>query len=476
MMGLLDRFKKQPDAQIQKSYSPSVSFADFIGGNSRNADLLAFEAQRLYRQCTPFYQSVNMRSQHASAVHVALTDTSTGDIIASPRIDRLLAKPNPMQTWEAFARAACSYYDICGETFFVVTLDSRGVPLEIYIPRPQDLVANCNNLSPFGMPASWMWTTPTTAETFYLDDSELGGSARYINRGGDRELWQWADFAPLAGYNNYRGMSKASPLWLQIQQFVEADTNNYSILTRGARPSVAWVWQHDQPMSEDQFSRWREQVKAYEGAANAGRQVLVDNLRPEIISVNNKDMEFAVNRKTVRDDIFSAYSIPLAYVSSDSMTMDNLKVSSYMLYDLAVLPLLNNLLSELSQLLLPRYRELEGAELGYSEYDIPALRSRSTDIALESSKVGVLSDNELRTMMGYEESAGGDVIYKPSTMVPAGTDTDTADNIDPKALQADRMAARRNGMIKHLQDAGLDAEYIKAVMAGESLPVDSANG
>jgi len=428
MMGFFDRFKRQ--APEKKNYYPPMAFADFLslGGDG---DLLAYESMRLYKKCTPFYQAVNIRSTTGAGVPVRLI-APDDEIVAKHKLIDLLAKPNPSQTWTSFARAMLSYFDVCGEAFFIVTLGARGEPLEIYIPRPNDLTACANNRNPFSVPESWRWQTPVGHEVFTLSDDELGGSYRYVNYAGDKELWQWADFNPEASYNNYRGMPKASPLWLQIQQFIEADTNNYSILMRGARPSVAWVWKHDQPMTDDQFERWKEQVKAYEGAQNAGRQVLVDNLDPKVISITNRDMEFAANRKTVRSDIFSAYGIPLALVSSDNMTMDNLKVSTSIMYDNAILPLLDDFFSDLTSLLIPRYRDLAGYRLGYAIADISALKTRSIDETKAQSAIGVLTDNELRTQLGYEAVQGGDSIYKPSSSVPVGQDVQTGDNIDAK--------------------------------------------
>lgn len=427
-MGLFDRFKKQGEAvTLRKSYTPSVAFADFLF-TSGQGDLAAFEAVRLYKKCTPFFQAVSMRSETASSVPINIY-SSDGEIAAHDLM-RVLRKPNPNQTWETFCRSALSFFDICGESFLMVTRDSRGIPLEVYVLRPQDLQSSATISSMIGVPESWRWQTQIGSETFYLSSDETGGSYRYYSADGSRELWQWSDYNPENGYGNYRGLSKASPLWLQIQQFIEADTNNYSLLRRGSRPSVAWVWQHDQPMTDDQFERWREQVKAYEGAQNAGRQVLVDNLKPEMISVNNRDMEFAANRKTVRADIFSMYSIPLAMVSSENMTMDNLKVSGVQLYDNAVLPLLNGFLSVLSHLLLPYYRDAIGYKIGYSVSDIDALRTREIDSVSLQSKIGVLTDNELRTMLGYESVTGGDVIYKPANLVQVGQDVDTGSNIE----------------------------------------------
>ena len=155
-------------------------------------------------------------------------------------------------------------------------------------------------------------------------------------------------------------------------------------------------------MTDEQYQRWVEQVKAYEGASNAGRQVLVDNLEPKVISQNNRDMEFAANRVAVSNDIYSAYNIPLALVSAQSMTMDNLKVSTAIMYDMAILPHADKILSVMTKALMPRYKNSEGLYLTYDRSEIPALRERTWQEAKLMMETGALERNEIRAQVGYD--------------------------------------------------------------------------
>lgn len=407
------------------------SFADYLGAGS-NGDLRALEACRLYRQCTPFFQSVSMRAEAFSSLPIRVYDKKTKTFLERHPILDLLNKPNPQDSRTSFLKAYSSFYDITGECFFMVTGDKGREPLEIYVAKPQQVTIQASN-APFNLGAAgvYWWQSTYFAEQYYLDTSnELGGSYRYWNREGSREFAQVKDFNPMASVNCLRGLPKAAPLWLQIQQFILADTNNKSVLSRGARPSVAWVSKLDEPLTDEQYQRWKEQVNSYEGAINAGRQVLVDNVEPKIISTTNKDMEFANNRKVVRDDIFSAYGIPLSAISSESMTMDNLKVSGLLFYENAVLPMADNLLDELTRVLMPRYKASEDLCLAYNPIDIPALKARSIGEASELRKVEILTDNELRSRVGYEAlPEGGDVVYKPSGVAPYESDAFTGDNL-----------------------------------------------
>lgn len=429
--------RSQDDAVVgKKSFSLVAamgdfgqSFADYLGGT--NGDLRALEAVRLYKNCTPFYQAVSMRAEAFSSLPIRVWDKKAKVFLDKHPILDLLERPNPQQSRTAFLKAYSSFYDITGESFFMITGEERREPLEIYIPKPQEVIIQASpKANKLGAAGTYYWYTTFFNEIYYLSETnEAGGMYRYFNKDGTREFAQVKEFDPMASINCLRGMPKAAPLWLQIQQFILADTNNRSVLSRGARPSVAWVSKLDEPLTDEQFIRWKEQVSSYEGALNAGRQVLVDNVEPKVISTTNKDMEFSQNRKTVREDIFSAYGIPLSMISSESMTMDNLKVSGTQFWENAVLPLSDNLLDELSRILFPRYKNSESLVLAYNPIDIPALKVRAISQMSELQKTSTLTDNELRTLVGYEELTDGDSVWKLAGAMPAEADKFTGDNL-----------------------------------------------
>jgi len=409
------------------------AFADFLS-NRGQGDLRAAECIRLWKECTPFFNSVEMRSAAFASIPPRVYNTLTQEFDDSHPILALLRSPNPITTGNAFLKAFAAFYDICGETFLTVTGDEGSEPLEIYNTKPQSVVIQPSKI--FGMlefaGEYRVEMSGGGSECFYLDEFGVGNSIHYWNKNRDREIKQIRDFNPNYCPQYPRGFARATPLWLQIQQYIETDTNNYSVLRRGGRPSIAWNYKGEGGLTDEQFSRWKEEAKAYEGAINAGRQVLLENMEILNLSANARDMEFSQNRKTVREDIFSTFSIPLSLVSSESMTMDNLKTGSLLLYDNAVLPLADILYDELTRLLMPRYADSENLVLTYDASDIPAIRDRALSQSEREQKLFVLTDNELRSQIGKEPLAGGDVVYKPANFVPS-TEVDTYTGDEPTA-------------------------------------------
>ena len=76
------------------------------------------------------------------------------------------------------------------------------------------------------------------------------------------------------------------------------------------------------------------------------------------------------------------------------------------------------------------------------------------------SQTGVLSDNEIRAMIGYEAVNGGDVIYKPANQVPVGQDINTANNRDEPMAKSEFIKIMKT---QQQQDGGrfYSDEYIQ---------------
>lgn len=411
---ILARLTPQPPQQAVYTEVKSAggSFYDYLRTGDNTQDLAAMECTRLYKKCLPFYDSVSRRCEAFSSIPIRAFDTKLDEFVESPLLE-LLNKPNPTQSGTSFKKALSSFYDIAGEVFIIATVSTKGEPLELYVVRPQDVTVTASKSSGINPIAeSYLVSNTRIVETYTLQSD-----FRYRNKLGNREIWHIREFNPNWCMETLRGLPKAAPLFLQIQQFIAADTNNQSTLDRGGRPSLAWVWQHDDPMTDEQYEHWVEQVKGYEGAINAGRQVLLDNMDIKVVSQNMRDMEFSINRKTVKEDIYSAFGIPLPLVSSASMTMDNLKVSNALFYEQSVLPHTDNLIDELTRFLMPMFKTPD-VVLTYNPIDIQPLKERMIDEAKTMQTMNIATLNELREQVGFETLEGGDVIYQPMGLMP----------------------------------------------------------
>lgn len=424
-----------PVQNEQKSFFPSSSFGGYLFSTG-NGDLASFEALRLFYQCKPYFHAVKKRSYAFSSIKPRVWDSKQEEFVDNhPVLDRL-KHPNPFQSYQSWATELAEYFDVTGNSFVLATGRSTDEPIEIYVERPQNIDLQNGNDS-FYFPKKITIFRDLQNDVFDLDIVRFDGvrTARYFNPSKDNEIWQIKDTNLSFYRDSLWGISRSQPIWLEVQQFIEANVNNLSILQKGGRPSMIWKWAYDQPMTDPQFERMKQELKKYEGALNAGRQVLGDKIEPVPVGMTQKDMQFSENRITVMEDIYSIYDIPLALISSKSMTLDNLKTSELLFWNDSVLPLASQLLGELSRFLLPRYqgfenRNIEDLKITFNPFDIAVLEQAKVRQTSDLAKIGILTDNELRADIGFEGYEGGDIIYKPMGILPAGTDNDTSTNLD----------------------------------------------
>ena len=192
-------------------------------------------------------------------------------------------------------------------------------------------------------------------------------------------------------------------------------------------------------LSQDQIDSIKSVLKTkLSGAKNAGEPAFLGgDFMWQPLSESMKDMDFPKLKQSVSESIYTALKIPLPMISPENMSFANMDASKYVFYDNAVLPVLKRILKFLSLKLLTRYKNTEGLEFSFDESTIEALESRKFENARIASQTGVLSDNEIRAMIGYEAISGGDTIYKPSNQLPVGQDINTADNRDEPMAKAE---------------------------------------
>ena len=416
----------------------NVSFAEFL--RMGNGDLSAFAAIRLYNRAMPLFNAVDMRATAFSQIPIRLWDKVAEEFIDDHAVLDRIAMPNADTSQVEFLEQIASFYDITGNYFMVATGRITAPPLELITIPPQFI--NFGFGSSFGLlsiPSTIDINIANSSSGTVLfkanETSQLG--LRFISPLEDKEIWHMRSFSATRSGTNFWGMSRAQPVWLELEQYVAGNNTNLSMLKRGTRLSLAWVNNRGEELTEVQWDRLTEQAEKYAGDVNAGGTPILDGMDVKDIQSTNKDMEFKDLQEAMVSRISTVYGIPLPLLLSQSMTLNNLETSMLQFFDRAVLPLTNRLYNELSQFLLPRYPDTENLEFRFNEKDISALRARMIDTAKKQMEVAVNTDNELRTVMGYEALIeGGDTVFKPMGIAPIGVDGNTDDELNPGAVKS----------------------------------------
>jgi len=197
-----------------------------------------------------------------------------------------------------------------------------------------------------------------------------------------------------------------------------------ALLQNSARPPGALVT--EQELQEEQFNRLKEQIKEqYSGAKNAGRPLLLEGgLDWKEMGLSPADMHWMEGLKLSAREIAIAFGVPPELIGDTAnKTYSNYKEARQAFYTETVLPLMDWIKDELNNWLVPKF----GDEKIYVDYDrdeIEALQEDREAVwkkAMEAVKNGVLTPNEARVLLGYEEVEGANTLIVPGNMMPLAT-------------------------------------------------------
>ncbi len=421
-----------------------VSFPQYLYGQGLD-ELAAAAAIALYKQAMPLFNAVDIRATALSMIPIRLFDKSKKEFVESHPVLDLLAQPNLDVSQIEFMYAISSFYDITGENFIVATGRTSAPPLELISVSPA-FVGFGEHDDRFGLlniPRSIKVQSAFGAEKSYLAEDDQR-RLRFINRAGDQEIYHMKAFNPLKSAGNYHGLSKAEPLWLELQQYIAGNTTNLSMLKRGTRLSMAWINTSEKELTAVQWERMQQEAQKYSGDRNAGGTPVLDGMDVKAIQQTNRDMEFGKLQDAMLSRTSNTFDVPLALLLDGSMTMNNLETAILHLYDMAVLPQAIRIYDELSRFLLPRYKGTENMELRFNENEIPAIRARLIETARQQKDIGVNTTNEIRKLIGDESIEGeGDVVLVPSQLIPLSMIENPPEPVAPVAAPVDPAEAAK---------------------------------
>ncbi len=416
--------------QLQKTHSSGTSsqrsqsfvgFFDFLDGSR---DLQAHIAIQYYTLAAPVATAIDILSEEFADLDPVVFDTNKKEFVKHDVL-KLLQSPNADSTYMEFAKRLSAFVLIAGDSYILGTGPVNRPPLEIAVVNPTDITLQ---QAGDGLLGSILFNADTVSSLFTRE--EIKRRFRYFNRQKTGEAWQIKAFNPRFSSSSLGGLSPLQPIMAEIEQYIESSNHNLSLLRRGARPSG--VFTSADQLTDDQFERLKEQIdRWYSGSNNAGRPILAENGTTYTDAmINNRDMDFVELKKQVTLAIYARLRIPLPIISADNMTLANMESSKLSLYDNATLPLANRLFQELTNFLMPRYNAPEELIITFDRSQVQSLVIRQAEEVKLRRETGVNTINELRTRLGDESLDGGDVLLRPSTLVPVAVDQFTEDQFD----------------------------------------------
>ncbi|HWL04416.1 MAG TPA: phage portal protein, partial [Xanthobacteraceae bacterium] len=238
------------------------------------------------------HRAVRLVAENAAACPLLIYD-GANELNEHP-LGALLARPNPRQDGARLLEAVYAHLLLAGNAYLeAVMLD--GDVRELHALRPDRMRV---------VPGLDGW-----AEAY---DYTVGGrSIRFSQDGPLPPVLHLSLFHPL---DDHYGLAPLEAAATAVDTHNAASRWNKALLDNAARPSGALVF--DGPdgttLSDGQFERLKRELEdTYQGAANAGRPMLLEGgLDWKAMSLSPKDMDFLEAKHSAAREIALAFGVP----------------------------------------------------------------------------------------------------------------------------------------------------------------------
>lgn len=274
-----------------------------------------------------------------------------------------------------------------GNAYVEVACGAGGLPVALYPLRPERVSVESDA---GGWPLAYLYRAGSSLTRYPAQ-----------TRGDRAALVHLRGFHPL---DDHYGLGCLAAAAAAIEVHNGAARWNQALLDNAARPSGALVYDpgDGSALSAAQFARLKEQMgEQYQGAANAGRPMLLDGgMKWQPLSLTPAEMDFVRVRDTAAREIALAFGVPpmLLGLPGDA-TYANYREANVALWRLTLLPLAAKILGGLSRQLQAWWPDLH---LDLDRDAVPALAGDRALLWGQVTAAGFLSDAEKRAMLGLE--------------------------------------------------------------------------
>jgi HK97 family phage portal protein len=388
---MLDRFKhlfRAPEAKASRT-AQVLAFAS--GGRARwtPRDYAAL-AREGYLGNAIVHRAVRLIAENAAACAFLLYEGAREH--DDHALSRLLARPNARQDGASFLEAVYAHMLLAGNAYIeAVALDAEVRELHALRPDRMRVVPGAD-----GWPEAY-------------DYAVAGRSVRFDQLATALPpILHLTFFHPL---DDHYGLAPIEAAAVAVDTHNSAAKWNKALLDNAARPSGALVYAGPEGavLSDQQFERLkRELTDTYQGAANAGRPLLLEGgLDWKAMSLTPKDMDFLEAKHAAAREIALAFGVPpmLLGIPGDN-TFANFQEANRVFWRQTVLPLAARTGAALAQWLAPAFGE--GLRLVVDADRIDALAADRAALWERVASASFLTLNEKREATGYAPRADGD--------------------------------------------------------------------
>lgn len=359
------------------------------------------------------YKCISLIASHVSLMNYKLVQVDDNgtiqDVIKNHPVLKLLKKPYPRMSKQAFLTRTASHKGIYGNYYIDLIHNVRGGK---YIKTPPN--------SLFPLRPDWMDVREgeNSLPFSYTYNSEQDKRIVYpVDVFGRANLIHGLNFNPKS---DYVGMSPLVACGYSIDLHNAISKEDLKLVQNGVRPSGILSVPAGVNLDKNQVDLLKNELKEkFEGAENRGRPMVLNNgMTWTQISVNSSDSEINEKKKQAAMEIGLAYNVPMELLNQTASKFDNLEAAYNQFYQDAVIPYANDIINELNDGLLPLYKDTDNLTLMPDFSHTEVMKKMKLNTMKEINPITFISNNEKRQMVDMEPMDGEDELPKKQEMTP----------------------------------------------------------
>ena len=320
----------------------------------------------------------------------------------------ILYRPNQFQSKNEFFEMYQIFKDLAGSTF-------------IYVEMVGKRVVGLHNLRPD-------WVTINRSKS---DGSIVG----YTYRKGQKDQMQFKPKEIIASHypsplDQSGGHSPVKTGRTTIDTEIQLATYHDNVIKNGGR--VEGIISHKvENLTDLQVSQLKKEFEdKYSGARNSGRPLfLYGGFDYKNMGLTPSELSYIDSKKFTREEILMIYGVPLPIIAQGdigALGSNGYEAALKMFLSETINPLQQNIVQKLNEFFIPDEFRLEYVDQSPDNVEL------KLKIAESGTKNYYLTQNEIRTLMGYDKIKGGDVILTPFNLTQVQTEEDIQKGVKKK--------------------------------------------
>lgn len=352
------------------------------------------------------YKAEMFRGVRRAAVLKALTMT---EVETHPALT-LLENPNPFESQAEYLLRNIGFFLLSGNSYEELVSPNRpdAPPLELYNLRPDrvEIIPNSGtNRAKYPDVAKVIDATAPILGFKYTiaDKNDVFDARTVLHRKFFHPTDDFYGLSPLQAAARHYRTDNLSADW------------NYALLKNQARPAGALV--ANASLDDSVHERLKQELRDSYSGSNAGMPMLLEgDMKWQPFGLTPLEMDWLAGTRDSRGQVCAVYHVPPEMTGDpEHRTYNSMPEAHRALWMNAILPVLDAIRDSYNNRLIPRFGD--GLFLDYDRDQIDALSEDQAKVWDRVQKTTVLSLNEKRAAIGYDDYEG-DPEEDPAADVP----------------------------------------------------------